>query len=121
MSEINSFIGVSQMSDLDMLLKKQRNNASVWIEKISEMKNVTSLIPKKNSSPNNWIYGVLAKNKIETINTFRNQGFYATSVHINNNIYSAFGNNIELKGVSEFMNHFVAIPCGWWVKFNNKY
>ncbi len=27
-------------------------------------------------------------------------------------------NKTSLKGVNEFMNRFVAIPCGWW--FNNK-
>ena len=57
----------------------------------------------------------LAKNKIETIKEFREDGFYATSVHINNNIYSVFKNKVELKGVNEFINHFVAIPCGWWL------
>ena len=65
--------------------------------------------------PNRWVYGVLAKNKIETIKEFREDGFYATSVHINNNIYSVFKNKVELKGVNEFINHFVAIPCGWWL------
>jgi dTDP-4-amino-4,6-dideoxygalactose transaminase len=120
MSEINSFIGLRQMDDIDMLLKKQRDNAELWKGKINEMNNIISLPKKLNSSPNNWVYGVLAKNKTETIKRFREQGFYATSVHINNNIYSVFENNIKLKGVSEFMNHFVAIPCGWWVNLNNK-
>ena len=26
-----------------------------------------------------------------------------------------FKNKVELKGVNEFINHFVAIPCGWWL------
>jgi len=120
MSEINSFIGLRQMDDIDMLLKKQRDNAELWNDKINEMNNIISLPKKINSSPNNWVYGVLAKNKTKTIKAFREQGFYATSVHINNNIYSVFENKIKLKGVSEFMNHFVALPCGWWVNLNNK-
>jgi len=115
MSEINSFIGLRQMDDIDLLLKKQRNNAELWNSKINEIPDVISLPKTTNSSPNNWVYGVLAKNKIETLIQFREQGFYATSVHINNNIYSVFKDKVELKGVQEFMNHFVAIPCGWWV------
>ena len=58
---------------------------------------------------------VLAKNKIETIKKIREKGFYATGVHINNNIYSIFGNKTNLSGVNDFMNHFVALPCGWWI------
>jgi hypothetical protein len=79
------------------------------------MKAVSSLEITTNTLPNRWVYGVLAKNKIETIKEFREDGFYATSVHINNNIYSVFKNKVELKGVNEFINHFVAIPCGWWL------
>ena len=120
MSEINSFIGLRQMDDIDLLLKKQRANAELWNYRINDMTDIISLQKKPNTSPNVWVYGVLAKNKTETIKAFREQGFYATSVHINNNIYSIFENNIKLKGVSEFMNHFVAIPCGWWVNLNNK-
>ena len=35
----------------------------------------------------------------------RENGIYATSVHINNNIYSIFDNKTNLSGVNEFMNH----------------
>ncbi len=114
MSEINSFIGIRQMDDIELLLKKQRDNAELWNGKINKMAEIISLPTKPNSSPNNWVYGVLAKNKIETIKQFREKGFYATSVHINNNIYSVFDNKIELKGVNEFINHFIALPSGWW-------
>ena len=120
MSEINSFIGLKQMDDIASLTKKQRINAQSWQNIIGDMKAVSSLEITTNTLPNRWVYGVLAKNKIETIKEFREDGFYATSVHINNNIYSVFKNKVELKGVNEFMNHFVAIPCGWWVNLNNK-
>jgi hypothetical protein len=40
--------------------------------------------------------------------------YYATGVHINNNIYSVFKNNIDLLGTNEFIRKFVAIPSGWW-------
>ena len=114
MGEINSLIGIKQLGDLDSLLKKQRANAIIWAEKIQEEKDIESLRPIENSIPNSWVYGVLAKNKIETIKNYRKEGFYATSVHINNNIYSIFGNKTSLKGVNDFINHFVALPCGWW-------
>ena len=115
MSEINSFIGIHQMNDIHKLIEKQRINAQSWQNIIGDMKAVSSLEITTNTLPNRWVYGVLAKNKIETIKEFREDGFYATSVHINNNIYSVFKNKVELKGVNEFINHFVAIPCGWWL------
>lgn len=120
MGELNSYIGLKQLDVLDLLLEKQRINANVWSEKIKEMKNIKAIKLLPNSLPNNWIFGVLAKNKYETLKTFRTQGFYASGVHVNNNIYSVFNNEINLKGVNEFMNHFVALPCGWWFNLEKK-
>jgi perosamine synthetase len=118
MGEINSFIGIKQFQDLDLLLNKQRANAEIWDQKFNEIGSIHALSITHNSSPNNWVYGILVKDKIEVIKTFRKQGFYATGVHINNNIYSIFDNKIELKGVNEFMTNFVALPCGWWFNLN---
>lgn len=120
MGEINSMIGLKQLEHLDSLINKQRANAIIWAEKIQKEKDIESLLPIENTIPNSWVYGVFAKNKIEAIKSFRKQGFYATSVHINNNIYSIFNNKINLSGVNDFMNHFVALPCGWWFNLENK-
>ena len=119
MGELNSYIGIKQLENFDSLINKQRVNAIIWDQKINKKTNLKSLIPIKNSMPNRWVYGILAKNKSETIKDYRKEGFYATSVHLNNNIYSIFDNKTELKGVNEFVNSFIALPCGWWFDNNN--
>lgn len=119
MGEVNSFIGIKQMYNIESLIEKQRINAESWRTEIIEVEGIKPLNVSSNSLPNNWVYGVLAENKTKLIKDFRDKGFYATGVHINNNIYSVFNNKIALKGVSEFMNNFVALPCGWWIDFNN--
>ena len=119
MGEINSFIGIKQLQNLDTLLKRQRANALIWDKKLQNEINKESLICLEKSNPNRWVYGLRTKNKIETIKDYRKKGFYATSVHINNNIYSVFGNKTYLTGVNDFINHFVALPCGWWLNSND--
>jgi perosamine synthetase len=118
MSELNSYIGTRQMDDIENLLTVQEKNAVIWNEKLVNNDFINSLEITPDSIPNYWIYGTLCKNKIEAIKNFKESGFYATGVHINNNVYSVFDNKTFLKGVNEFMNRFVAIPCGWW--FENK-
>lgn len=120
LGEINSFIGIKQLENLDSLLNIQQNNALIWDEIIESEKSLKPLIPLKNSVPNRWIYGLFSKNKIQTIKNFREKGYYASSVHINNNIYSVFDNKTSLQGVNYFMDHFVALPCGWWFNLNKK-
>ena len=120
MGELNSYIGIKQLEYLDGLIKLQRINSILWDDKIKNEKNIESLGLLPNSTPNRWVYGILAKNKVHTIKQYRKQGFYATSVHINNNIYSIFDNKLSLSGVNEFVSHFVALPCGWWFNLNKE-
>lgn len=118
MNEINSYIGLKQMNQIDDLLDKQQDNAIHWKNKISENKYIQSLTTIPNSKPNFWVYGITCNDKSAALEYFRDENWYATSVHINNNIYSVFGSAVELKGVNEFMNKFLALPCGWWVNFD---
>lgn len=120
MSEINSYIGYKQMDDLPKLIEKQKENSEWWDNEIQDKaKNIKPITLVDNTQPNYWVYGVLCEDKAKTLEEFRSQNWYATGVHINNNIYSIFNNSRELKGVNEFMNKFLAIPCGWWVNHRN--
>ncbi|MCT3834379.1 DegT/DnrJ/EryC1/StrS family aminotransferase [Elizabethkingia anophelis] len=114
MSEMNSYIGLKQMEDIDSLFYTQKLNAKRWDAVMELRENVVSININKNCEPNYWIYGVLAENKANFIKEMRDNNYYATGVHINNNIYSIFNNKIDLSGVNDFMNKFVALPCGWW-------
>jgi len=119
MSEVNSYIGLQQMNDLEMLLEKQRMNAVAWSNYIGENFSGISLLNNRNEIlPNFWVFGILTDNKPETIIKFRDRGYYASGVHLRNNCYSVFGEKTEMKGVSEFNNHFLALPSGWWVDVN---
>ena len=114
MSEINSFIGLKQIENIDYLLNRQRNNASKWTEVLQTNKHISQLKTLENTWPNYWVFGTLSENSIDTISYFKSEGYFATGVHINNNIYSVFKNKVELEGVTKFRQQFVAVPSGWW-------
>ena len=114
-SDINSYIGSRTLRQTDNLFKKQRENAILWEEALPRQF-ATPLIPLKNTTPNYWVFGTLAEKKREFIEMMRRRyNYYASSVHLPNNHYSLFGINRELPGVTEFQNHFVALPSGWWI------
>ena len=116
LSEINSYIGLKQMDNLPTLLNKQRNNAINWNNRIQEVPSIKPLKLISETQPNYWVFGVLCEDKAQALQDFRSQNWYATGVHINNNIYSVFNNLESLNGVNEFMSKFLALPCGWWVQ-----
>jgi dTDP-4-amino-4,6-dideoxygalactose transaminase len=115
MSEVNSFIGTKQMLEIESLLNIQAQNAINWQKELENSIDILSLELNDNCKPNYWVFGTLSKNAKETISYFKSKGYNATGVHINNNIYSVFNNNIDLNGVNKFKQQFVAIPSGWWV------
>ncbi|MBQ3046519.1 MAG: aminotransferase class V-fold PLP-dependent enzyme [Clostridia bacterium] len=114
MSNVNAYIGACQMENISQLISRQRCNAKKWFYKLQNELDM-EILTTKNGTPNYWVFGILAKNKTETIQEFRNKGYYASGVHINNNRYSVFYDQREFVGVTDFYNHFVALPCGWWM------
>lgn len=113
MSNVNGYIGSMQMDIVHTLINKQRLNAAVWDNRLFDKG--YKIIESDNCNPNYWVYGILVEDKLKEIKFFREKGFYASGIHINNNIYSVFGKSKTLPGVDDFYSHFVALPCGWWI------
>lgn len=116
MSNVNGYIGLCQMNCVEELLERHRIQAEKWKEFFSNQSQYTPIYCK-GSNPNYWVYGLLVNNKREAILKFREMGYYASGVHIRNDVYSVFGQNEKvLVGVEAFYNSFVALPCGWWME-----
>ena len=116
MSNVNGYIGSKQMECVDYLLKAHKKQADKWDSFLAEQ-SIYIPIYREKCKPNYWVYGILADDKVGAIKKFRETGFYASGVHIRNDIYSAFGKqDVVLPGVEAFYKHFVALPCGWWMK-----
>lgn len=112
--ELNSYLGIEQMKYADEIHSKQQLNAKRW-DLIFEGKKEIKPIISRNSKPNYWVYGLLVTDKRNYLKLFREKGYYASGVHINNNNYSVFGKQSNLKGVNRFYDKFLALPSGWWV------
>lgn len=119
MSEINSYIGLQQMQDLPALLTQQRDNAEFWRNNLKVTSaGITPLGDRKDINPNYWVFSVLTDRKFEMMMHFREKGFYASGIHISNEIYSVFGKQVLLKGVKAFAERHLALPSGWWIDGN---
>lgn len=115
MSNINAYIGLKQMEKITDILCRQRKQADKWEKYLANENKYISLNCRGND-PNYWVYGILTECKRETIMKFREMGYYASGIHMKNNIYSVFGEQEnELPGVDSFFDSFVALPCGWWL------
>lgn len=115
MSNVNGYIGLEQMKQIDQLLARHREQAEKWY---GYFEGKTNCVPirRQDCMPNYWVFGLLSEDKVGTIKEFRAKGYYTSGVHIRNDLYSAFGKQqVALPGVEEFYKKFVALPCGWWM------
>lgn len=115
-SNILGYIGYKQMENVEELISRQRKQALRWEQHFKD-KNVRPLFTERREDPNYWVYGLYVNgDKREFIQRYRELGYYASGVHINNNRYSVFGKQDKLPATEDFYNHFVALPCGWWIE-----
>lgn len=119
MSDVNGYIGLMQMEYLDGLLAQNHKNAMRWQTKLETEDGIHPL-ERPQCEPNYWVFGTLAKEKPAVIRRFRDMGYYASGVHTDNSLYTAFGKRPELPGTQEFLQHFVALPCGWWMDYEHE-
>lgn len=114
-SEINSYVGCLQMESITGLLEAQQGQAQKWEELLlREGEKPVDIVP--GTKPNYWVFGVLAKQKKSFLEAWRTKGYYASGVHLPNSYYSVFGRQSDLRGVQDFYSHYVALPCGWWMR-----
>ncbi|QDP85835.1 aminotransferase class V-fold PLP-dependent enzyme [Chryseobacterium sp. SNU WT5] len=115
-NEVNTYIGYKQMSILDRLHEKQRSNARAWekyfIHSGIECKPINIV---NGTVPTYWVFGAFSDQKEDLIQSFKELGYMASGVHLNNNRYSLYGEYVDLPGVNSFYNRFLALPSGWWV------
>jgi len=115
LNEVNSYIGAVQMDEVDRLIGQQRANKERWKELLQHRSNQFRWVSEKvNQHSNGWVFGLLTDKRDEWMLRFREEGFYASKVHLPNHRYAAFGFQGHLKGVEEFYSKFLALPNGWW-------
>ena len=114
-SDVNGYIGCCQMDHIDELLEKQTTNAKLWENKLFDMPSLIDFIRREGTEPNYWVCGILSSNKEGAMKMFKENGYACSAVHLPNTNYSVFGKQDMPKGVEEFYNKFIALPCGWWM------
>jgi len=114
MSELNSFLGLQQLKHVPELLERQRRNAAYW-DRYFAGAGGRPLGNRQEVLPSYWIYSALIDDAEEKMLQLREQGYYASRVHLRNDYYSAFGRApYPLPGVDQFEKQQLSVPSGWW-------
>lgn len=117
MNNISGYVGSIQMPHINSLLSQQRDNAQRWDKYFENNSSVSTLRKREGVNPSYWAFTVLSENRDELLKKLRVKGIYASKVHLRNDLYSIFKSRAsDFKGVKEFSNKQLNLPCGWWMK-----
>jgi len=116
MNNIAGCIGCAQMNDniTRRLLKYVYNDIKLTLALPKQ------LIRSWSGPTAAWVATFLCDNPVELIDFLRSKDIHASQMHVNNDVYSGFGAEMqELPGVKAFMARHICLPCGWWVTAEN--
>lgn len=122
LSELHSYAGTVNISNITKLLKLQRKNAKFWnsnLKRIFSEFDITDLKISEKENPNYWVYGTLVGKKTEFIEHIKSLKLTGSGVHIPVNNYALYRQNSDTPGAIKFDEKFVAIPSGWWYNTEN--
>lgn len=121
MSHVAATIGVAQMQHLPSIIARHQENGFYYDEELASIPGVTVLKRPANSRSAYWVYTFLVQDRDQLLKRLRQQGVYASKVHLRNDVYTCFGTDRRaLPGVDHFSTHCLSIPCGWWVSENDR-
>ena len=104
------------MERLPATIARFQENGLYYDERLADVPGVTVLKRPVDSRSAYWVYTFLARNREHLLTQLRQQGIYASKVHLRNDLYTCFGDSSAvLPGVDHFSAQSISIPCGWWV------
>ena len=116
LSHLSGNVGAAQMAHLPATIARYQENGLYYDARLAEVPGITVLERLPASRSAYWVYTFLARERDQLLQRLRQQGVYASKVHLRNDLYTCFGNErIALPGVDYFSAHCLSIPCGPWV------
>lgn len=116
MNNINAAIGIEQMTDIDFVISKHKENGLFYDNHINNPR-VKLLRRSQNIESAHWIYSILVDDRESFKEYMYANGVETDIVHLRNDRYTVFNKfpSGNLPGCDEFCSKLINIPVGWWV------
>lgn len=115
LDEVRSYIGLKQLENLDYILSQSQSNMNQILINLRQFDDIHPLLSVADRS-NGWVLPIHVPNKAVVIKALKDYGIMSSSVHGNIAYYSIYGNDKKFENADEFLETFLAIPCGWWIE-----
>jgi dTDP-4-amino-4,6-dideoxygalactose transaminase len=121
MSRIAEALALLQMDCLPDIVSRCRDNGAFYDRALAGIAGLRVLPRAAGTVPSYWVYCLRAERRDDLLRKLRSAGIYASMVHARNDGYSVFaGHARDLPGVDTFAREQISIPCGWWVRSEDR-
>lgn len=117
MSNVTAVIGKAQLAGIDGLLKRHIDNGRYYDLALAGIPGIQSARLAATADPSYWLYTLLADDSDEIEARLASIGVAASKLHRPNHLHSVFAPfRLPMPGLDSFYRRLVHIPCGWWVR-----
>jgi dTDP-4-amino-4,6-dideoxygalactose transaminase len=114
MNDIAASIGLSNLKDMDEVMKATARNAKIYNERLKGLGWVKTVpVAQRNDY---WLYIILCEKRKELMDYLKDNGVATSLVHARNDTQPIFKKyKKEFVGLEQFWDRQMCIPVGWWV------
>ena len=116
MNDINATIGLENLSHINCLLRRHRDNALFYNNQLKNVSGVTLMENAPDRSSAYWLYTIKVENQKGFMDAMRDAGIMVSRVHERNDIHSAVAEfKAILPNLDKLVKEMICIPVGWWI------
>lgn len=116
LSNLHSGFALAQMDTLAHRLDRTRRNAQALRAMLAGLPGLAPILVPAGVVPAYWTMLALADQRDALLSGMKAAGIDVSIMHQRNDIYTGFdATAADLPGVTQFNDHVIAMPCGWWL------
>ncbi len=121
MNNVTATIGKVQMKYISHIIAKFIENGKYFDEALKGIGGIELMKYNPHTEPSYWLYTLKVENREDFVKVLNENGITASPLHHRSDTHSIFRDSKrELPQMEEFYDHFVHIPCGWWVSHEDR-
>ena len=117
MNNVNATVGLVQFNNMKKVVDAFRDNGEYFDRALNNVKGVETIKYYPGSSPSYWLYTLKVENRSGFIKKMSENNIMASELHKRNDWHTYLNDfNQTLPNLDKFYKKLVHLPCGWWVK-----
>ena len=121
MNNVNATIGLVQIPEIQSVIDAHIENGKFFDKELQNIPGVELLKYYQGSEPSYWLYTMKVENRNGFIKKLSEKGVMASELHKRSDFHEFLNDfNSYLPNLDRFYDKLVHLPCGWWVKAEDR-